>query len=157
MTSVCAQVRRKYCTMFSFLWHTHECNWANCSLLKETYVKVHIIECLSFVLCSELSETTYRSHLQGSSWPLKMGPIGCRETSVTTNLRNVPGECRSRMRSTLLPNSSYPTERTMVYFSQQNLANRIRYVCSFGNNRKSFVIRGRCWVGSEGLIMFGIR
>lgn len=37
--------------------------------LKETYIKVHIIECLSCVLYSELSETTYPTHHQGSSWP----------------------------------------------------------------------------------------
>ena len=30
-------------------------------------------------------ETTYQSHLQGcwTAWPLKMGPIGCTERSVT--------------------------------------------------------------------------
>ena len=44
--------------------------------------------------------TTCRPHLQGSwtSWPLKMGPIGCHETSVQnyhSALRNIPDECRS--------------------------------------------------------------
>jgi hypothetical protein len=46
---------------------------------------------------------TYRSHIQGSriqehSWPLKMGPIGCPETSVRNchyTLRNMPEECSS--------------------------------------------------------------
>ena len=39
-----------------------------------------------------------RSHLQGSRSPLKMGPIGCPETSVQiyhSTLRNTPEECRS--------------------------------------------------------------
>jgi hypothetical protein len=43
--------------------------------------------------------TTYRSHLQGwTAWPLKMGPIGFPETSVTNyqyTLRNIPEERRS--------------------------------------------------------------
>jgi hypothetical protein len=44
--------------------------------------------------------TTYRSHRQGSctSWPLKMGPIYCPETSVKdyhSTLRNTPEERRS--------------------------------------------------------------
>jgi hypothetical protein len=107
---------------------------------------------MSFVLYSELSETTYPIQFQGLSWPLKMEPINCRETPVATTLHNVPEECRSRIRSTLLPNSFYPKERAMVYFTQQNLASGIRYVCPFENNRKSFVIWGRCWVGSEGRI-----
>jgi hypothetical protein len=36
--------------------------------------------------------TTYRSHFQASSWtcwPLKVGPVGCLETSVTTDIRCV--------------------------------------------------------------------
>ena len=43
------------------------------------------------------------SHLKGSSWtawPLKMGPIGCLETSVTnyqSTLRKIPEERRSRL------------------------------------------------------------
>ena len=42
-------------------------------------------------------ETTYRSHLQGSS-PLNMGPIGCPETSVRNYyylLHNSTEECSS--------------------------------------------------------------
>jgi hypothetical protein len=48
--------------------------------------------------------TTYRSHLQESrsksswTWPLKMGPISCPETSVKvyhSTLRNIPKERRS--------------------------------------------------------------
>jgi hypothetical protein len=47
--------------------------------------------------------TIYRSHLQGTrspitSWPLKMGPIRCPETSVKdyhSTLRNTPEEHRS--------------------------------------------------------------
>jgi len=46
--------------------------------------------------------TPHRSHLQGSRiqapWTLKMGPIGCPETSVRKyhhKLRNSPEECRS--------------------------------------------------------------
>jgi hypothetical protein len=47
--------------------------------------------------------TIYQSHLQGSqfsldSWPLKMGSIGCPETSVKNyhySLHNNPEECSS--------------------------------------------------------------
>jgi hypothetical protein len=42
---------------------------------------------------------TYRSYLQGTSWPLNMGPIGCPETSVQnyhSTLRNIAEERRSR-------------------------------------------------------------
>jgi len=47
--------------------------------------------------------TSYRSHLQGSKntvWSLKMGQIGCPETSVTnyfSMLRNMPQERRSHL------------------------------------------------------------
>ena len=41
---------------------------------------------------------TYRSHQKGSQRPLKMGPIGCPETSVKiyhSTLRNIPEQLRS--------------------------------------------------------------
>jgi hypothetical protein len=49
--------------------------------------------------------TTHRSHLQGSrsrirKGPLKMGPVGCLETSVQnyqSTLRNIPQERRSQL------------------------------------------------------------
>jgi hypothetical protein len=50
--------------------------------------------------------TTYRFHLQGSNrmsltaWPLRMGPIGCFETSARnyhSNLRKIPKESRSHL------------------------------------------------------------
>ena len=44
--------------------------------------------------------TSYRSHLQGTACPLKMGPIGCPETSVNnygSTLRNIPEERRSHL------------------------------------------------------------
>ena len=51
---------------------------------------------------SDVLGTTCRSHLQESrimvSWPLKMGPIGCTETSLRNyhySLRNNPEDCSS--------------------------------------------------------------
>jgi len=55
--------------------------------------------------------TTYQSYPQGSrffrrnlsswlSWPLKMGPTGCSETSVMNyhyTLHNIPEQCRSHL------------------------------------------------------------
>jgi hypothetical protein len=55
------------------------------------------------VLCRRFG-TTYRSYLQGSrsswtSWPLKIVPIGCSETSIQnyhSTLRNIPEGRRAR-------------------------------------------------------------
>jgi hypothetical protein len=64
--------------------------------------------------------TTYRSHLKGSrspffsswtSWPLKMGPICCPETSIKdyrATLRNIPEELRSQHRSGSLKSRTVP-------------------------------------------------
>jgi hypothetical protein len=43
--------------------------------------------------------TTYWSHFQGASWPLKTGPIGCPETLVKnyhSRLCNIPEQHRSQ-------------------------------------------------------------
>jgi hypothetical protein len=54
--------------------------------------------------------TSYRNHPQESSCPrpLKMGPLGCPETSVTnyqSTLRNIPEEWRSREGSSIFLNA----------------------------------------------------
>jgi len=76
--------------------------------------------------------TSYRSYLQGSketAWPLKMGPIGCPETSVTNQLstpHNMPeerkfhwncdGSLQSSIKSDLqsTKHNSYSSQHTFV-------------------------------------------
>jgi len=45
----------------------------------------------------------------------------------------------------------------MLHFIQLNLARGIRYVCTFENNRKSFVLEGTVELGPKAINMFGIR
>jgi len=52
---------------------------------------------VEFVVRYRRFETTYRSHIRESSnlRPLKMGPIGCPETSVTLSVRCVTSQKRA--------------------------------------------------------------
>jgi hypothetical protein len=72
------------------------------------------------VIVYRLFGTTYQSYLKKSRSPLKMGPIGCPETSVQnyrTTLLNIPEERRFRLRrcrslKSLLTGKSLGAERT---------------------------------------------
>ena len=74
--------------------------------------------------------TTYRSHIQGSrgldSWPVKMGPIGCHETSVRkyhSILRNIPEDHISHVLRGWNPKSS-KTDR--IYLSSPSGTSYLR-------------------------------
>jgi hypothetical protein len=125
--------------------------------LKETCIKVHIIECLSCVLYSELSETTSPTHFEGSSWPLKIDPIGCRETPVTTTLCNVPEERRSRIRSTLLPNSLSQGKNGGVFHLAEPFEWNSLCLPRLKTTEIHSLFEGIVEVGPKAVYVFGIR
>jgi len=81
--------------------------------------------------------TNYRSHLQEptsprrrrNSWPSKMGPTGCFETSVRnyhTTVRNISEERKSRIRKFSVMHNGMEENRLTIYIvtKLQNLAVR---------------------------------
>jgi hypothetical protein len=106
---------------------------------------------LRLVVCYGRCGIIYLSHLQGTVWTLKRGPIDCHVTSVKNyhfQQRKIPEECRSQ-RLCSVKSGSEPTLKSYFVFKGITKG-RLKTFCLYLLNNAVYVSRN---VASYNLMM----